>query len=92
MDIFVGNLSFSSTEDSLRELFAPYGEVTSVRIITSRETRRSRGFGFVEMSDDTEARAAIAELDGTELDGRPLKVNEAKPKTDSGGSSGRSRW
>ncbi len=92
MDIFVGNLSFSSTEDSLRELFAPYGEVTSVRIILSRETRRSRGFGFVEMPDEAEARAAIAELDGTQLDGRPLKVSEAKPKTDRSASSGRSRW
>lgn len=80
MNIFVGNLNFRSTEQTLQGLFEPYGEVTSVRIITDRETGRSRGFGFVEMANDEEARAAIAALDGQEFDGRPLNVNEARPR------------
>ncbi|MFW6074059.1 MAG: RNA recognition motif domain-containing protein [Chloroflexota bacterium] len=80
MNIFVGNLNFRSTEQTLQGLFEPYGEVTSVRIITDRETGRSRGFGFVEMANDEEARAAIAALDGQDFDGRPLNVNEARPR------------
>jgi len=94
MNIYVGNLDFSSTEDSVRALFEQHGEVISVKIITDRYTGRSRGFGFVEMSSDDEGRAAIAALDGQELDGRALKVNEARPKTERGGGGGgsRERW
>ncbi len=95
MNIFVGNMSFSITEESLRALFEEHGEVTSANIITSRETGRPRGFGFVEMSNDEEAKAAMSALDGKDVDGRALKANEARPKTDRGGSGGpprRDRW
>ncbi|MCD6282525.1 RNA-binding protein [bacterium] len=94
MNIYVGNLDFSSTEDSIRALFEQHGDVTSVKLITDRDTGRSRGFAFVEMSSDDEGRAAIAALDGKELDGRALKVNEARPKTERGGGGGssRERW
>ena len=88
MNIYVGNLSFDETEASLETAFAAHGAVTSARIITDRETGRSRGFGFVEMSDQTEAQAAIAALNGTNLNGRDLTVNEARPKEDRGGSRG----
>jgi cold-inducible RNA-binding protein len=80
MNIYVGNLSYGSTEESLRSLFEPYGEVEAVNIIMDRNTGRSRGFGFVEMSNDEEAKAAIAELDNKDFDGRQLRVNEARPK------------
>lgn len=80
MNIFVGNLNFRSSEQALRGLFEEYGEVSSVRIITDRETGRSRGFAFVEMPNDDEARSAIAGLDGQDFDGRPLNVNEARPR------------
>ncbi len=80
MNIYVGNLNFRTTEVTLRDHFAAYGEVTSARVITDRETNRSRGFGFVEMSNDDEARAAIAALDGVEFEGRALNVNEARPR------------
>ncbi|MBU1022761.1 RNA-binding protein [bacterium] len=80
MNIFVGNLSYSSTEETLQELFQEFGEIESAKIITDRETGRSRGFGFVEMNDDGQAQAAIAALDGKDLDGRALKVNEARPR------------
>ena len=80
MNIFVGNLSFSTTDDSLRELFEQHGEVTSANVITSRDTGRSRGFGFVEMANDAEAEAAITALNGAELGGRTLVVNKARPK------------
>lgn len=82
MNIYVGNLSWGSTEDSVRALFEAHGEVESVKIITDRYTGRSRGFGFVEMPNDEEARAAVSALDGQDLDGRALKVNEARPRTD----------
>jgi cold-inducible RNA-binding protein len=84
--MYVGNLSFQTTEGDLDNLFAQAGEVESVRIITDRDTGRSRGFGFVEMSDENAAKA-IAQFNGTELDGRELTVNEAKPqvKRDGGG-------
>ena len=85
MNIFVGNLAYSSTEEAIRALFEAHGEVASVRIITDRETGRPRGFGFVEMPNDEEARAAVAEINGNELDGRKLTVNEARPKEDRGG-------
>lgn len=82
MKLYVGNLSFSTTEDELKDAFSDFGTVDSVHVITDRETGRSKGFGFVEMSDDSEAKNAIAELNGKELGGRDLKVNEARPKED----------
>src|ERR1700689_2344507 len=87
-NIFVGNLSFSTTEDSIRALFEQYGTVERVNLITDRDTGQARGFGFVEMSVNADADRAIAELNGRELDGRALNVNEARPKTDRGGSGG----
>ena len=80
MRIFVGNLAWSTTEDELSQLFESYGIVDRAQIVTDRETGRSRGFGFVEMPDATEARAAIAGLHGTSLGGRPLTVNEARQR------------
>ena len=88
MNIYVGNLSFDESESSLETAFAAHGEVTSARIITDRETGRSRGFGFVEMSDQAQAEAAIAALNGTTVNGRELTVNEARPREDRGGSRG----
>ena len=83
--IFVGNFSFSLTQDELRQFFEPYGTVESSTVVTDRNTGRSRGFGFVEMPNNAEADAAIAALNGKDSGGRPLTVNEARPKTDSGG-------
>ena len=88
MNIYVGNLSFDETETSLEAAFATHGDVTSARIITDRETGRSRGFGFVEMSDQTQAGAAIAALNGSSVNGRELKVNEARPREDRGPRGG----
>ena len=82
MNIYVSNLSFNVQDEDLKEFFAPYGEVTSAKIINDRETGTSRGFGFVEMSDDTAAKKAIQELDGATVEGRTVKVTEAKPKED----------
>ena len=87
--LYVGNLNFRTDESELRALFADYGEITSVRIITDRETGRSRGFGFVEMEDDDAAEAAIKALDGVEQGGRALRVNEARPRQE---SRPRDRW
>ena len=86
--LYVGNLPFSTNEDEIRDLFAAYGDVTSVKLIVDRETGRLRGFGFVEM-DDAGAAAAIQNLDGKELGGRTLKVNEAQEKPRAGGGGGR---
>lgn len=80
MNIFVGNISFSTTEEDLQQLFEQHGAVESVSLIMDRYTGRSRGFGFVEMSNDNEARAAITKLNGTELHDRALTVNEARPR------------
>jgi len=80
MNIYVGNLSFSATAADLEEAFAQYGQVDSAAVISDRETGRSRGFGFVEMGNDDEARRAIEELDGSQLGGRDLRVNEARPR------------
>ena len=80
MNIYVGNLSYTLSESELREAFAGYGEVSSVKVLMDRETGRSRGFGFVEMPNQSEAEAAIAQLNGKELGGRALRVNEARPK------------
>ena len=82
MNIYVSNLSFNVEDEDLREFFTPYGEVTSAKVITDRETGRSRGFGFVEMSDDEAGKKAIAELNEASVDGRTIKVTEAKPKED----------
>src|SRR5689334_11741901 len=81
-NIFVGNLSFQTTEDDLRELFEPFGEVSRVQIVTDRDTGRSRGFAFVEMADDDAGNKAIDAVNGKELSGRQLNVNEAQPKGD----------
>jgi cold-inducible RNA-binding protein len=88
MKLFVGNFSFSTTEADLQSLFAPYGNIDSVTVVTDRQTGRSRGFGFVEMSDRGEAEKAIEGLNGKEVGGRTLNVNEARPKTDNGGFRG----
>jgi RNA recognition motif-containing protein len=80
--IYVGNLSFQTTEQGLSDLFGQHGTVNSVSIITDRITGRSRGFAFVEMNDDSEAKAAMEALNGKELDGRPLRVAEAKERAD----------
>ncbi|HEV7383037.1 MAG TPA: RNA-binding protein [Dyadobacter sp.] len=93
MDIFVGSLSFKLKESELREAFEKFGEVSSAKIIIDKITRQSKGFGFVEMPDETQARTAISELNGTEMYGRPLVVNESKGKesTPRSSDSGRSR-
>lgn len=97
-NIFVGNLSFGATEESVRSIFEQYGTVDRVNLITDRDTGQARGFGFVEMSNSAEAERAIAGLNGTELNGRALNVNEARPKTERGsggrgsGGSQRRRW
>jgi RNA recognition motif-containing protein len=91
MKIYVGNLSFSTTEDQLREMFAAHGEVEEVAIPTDRDTGRPRGFGFVTMPNAEEAAAAIGALHEKELDGRTLNVNEARPRRDAGGPRKR-RW
>jgi cold-inducible RNA-binding protein len=82
--LFVGNMSFQTTEAELRELFAPFGQVTRVHMAMDRETGRARGFAFIEMPNDAEAAAAMAALDGKEVGGRNLKVNEARPKGEGG--------
>lgn len=80
MDIFVGNFPFRTTEDDLKNVFAEYGNVERVHVATDRETGRARGFAFVTMPNDQEAKAAIEALDGYDMDGRPLRVNEARPR------------
>ena len=87
-NLFVGNLSFGATEDALRSMFEAYGTVDRVNVVTDRETGRARGFGFVEMSVDAEADRAVAGLNGKELDGRAMNVNEARPKESRGGGGG----
>lgn len=82
MNIYVGNLSYGVSEDNLREVFEAYGEVSSCKVITDKYSGRSKGFGFVEMDNDSEAQAAIDQLDGAEIDGRPVRVNEARPRED----------
>ena len=87
-NIFVGNLSFATTEHSLRPLFEAYGTVERVNVVTDRDTGQPRGFAFVEMANDGEGNNAIAALNGRDLDGRTLTVNEARPKGDGGGRPG----
>jgi RNA recognition motif-containing protein len=98
-NIFVGNLSFGATEDALRSLFEAHGTVGRVNIVTDRDSGQPRGFGFVEMNNDAEGDKAIAALNGRDLDGRTLNVNEARPKADRAGGGGgggggfnRKRW
>ena len=102
-NIFVGNLNFNTSEDELRQMFEAHGQVDRVSIMTDRETGRSRGFGFVEMTNAEEAERAIAALNGSNLGGRTLNVNEARPKPERsggggggrerrGGGGGRDRW
>jgi len=88
-NLFVGNMSFQTTAEDLRALVEPFGQLARVHVATDRETGRARGFGFVEMPNDAEAAKAIAALDGKDVGGRNLKVNEARPKSESGGSGPR---
>jgi RNA recognition motif-containing protein len=90
-NLYVGNMSYDTTQDKLQELFAAHGEVTSVDVITDRATGRPRGFAFVEMETDEAARAAISALDGQDVDGRTLTVNEAKPRAPRTGGFGEGR-
>jgi len=96
VNIYVGNLSFDTTDAELRAAFEAHGEVATASVVMDRETGRSRGFGFVEMPSDEQANAAIQALDGTDLQGRSLKVNQARPRTDrrpsGGGGGGRRPW
>jgi RNA recognition motif-containing protein len=87
-NIFVGNLSFGATEDAVRSLFEAYGTIDRVSIVTDRDTGQARGFGFVEMANDAEGDRAISELNGRDLDGRAINVNEARPKADRGNGGG----
>ena len=86
--LYVGNLPYSANQESLQTTFSQCGTVDSVNLITDRDTGQSKGFGFIEMSSDSEAQKAIQELDSKEIDGRVIKVNEAKPKTQRGGGFG----
>jgi cold-inducible RNA-binding protein len=101
--LFVGGLSWDTTDDGLRQAFASYGEITEAKVITDRDTGRSRGFGFVTFARDEDAKTAISKVDGTSLDGKTIKVNEAQEKRPRGGGrsgggfeggrrSGRNRW
>jgi len=101
--LFVGGLSWDTKDDGLHEAFAPYGEITEAKVITDRDTGRSRGFGFVTFAQDDDAKTAISKMDGTNLDGKTIKVNEAQEKSPRGGGrsgggfgsgrgSGRNRW
>ena len=101
--LFVGGLSWDTMDDGLRQAFAPYGEITEAKVITDRDTGRSRGFGFVTFDQDEDAKTAISKMDGTNLDGKTIKVNEAQEKSSRGGGrsgggfgsgrgSGRNRW
>ncbi len=89
MKLYVGNLSFNTSEQRLREIFEAHGEVLSASLVMDRETGRPRGFAFVEMKDDNEARSAIEALNGQNIDGRDLTVNEARPREERGGGGGR---
>ncbi len=92
MNIYVSNLNFSTTSESLQNLFAAYGEVTSAKIITDRFSGRSRGFGFVEMSDDTEGQNAISSLNDTDFEGKTISVNVARPRTERSNGYNRNRY
>src|SRR5436305_12887596 len=89
--LYVGNLTYGVTDSALEQMFAPHGTVQSAQVIMDRDTGRSKGFGFVEMSTDQEAQAAIAALNGQQVEGRSLTVNEARPREDRGGGGGGGR-
>ena len=89
LKLYVGNFPYSIGDANLQEMFSAFGTVTSAKVIMDRESGRSKGFGFVEMSTEAEAKAAIAGLDGKDLEGRAIKVNEARPKPEGGGGRGR---
>jgi RNA recognition motif-containing protein len=91
MNIYVSNLSFNVHDEDLKSYFADYGEVSSAKVINDKETGRSRGFGFVEMTDDAAAQKAIAELDGATVDGRAIKVSVAKPREERSGGGNNNR-
>jgi len=91
MKLYVGNLSYNTTDSTLNDLFSPFGQVESARVITDRDSGTSKGFGFVEMSN-SDAQKAMGALNGREVDGRSLRVNEAKPQENRGGGGGRGRW
>jgi len=93
MKLYVGNLSYNTTDATLNELFSPFGQVESARVITDRDSGTSKGFGFVEMSN-SDAQKAMGALNGREIDGRAIRVNEAKPQENrsGGGGGGRGRW
>lgn len=91
MKLYVGNLSYTTTDATLNELFSPFGQVESARVITDRDSGTSKGFGFVEMSN-SDASKAMGALNGREIDGRAIRVNEAKPQENRGGGGGRGRW
>ena len=88
MNIYVGNLPYTTTEDDLREAFERHGAVSSAKVVIDRETNRSKGFGFIEMPKQDEAEAAVKALDGAPMNGRPLRVNPANPRTPGGGGPG----
>jgi RNA recognition motif-containing protein len=88
-NLFIGNMSFKTTESELRSLFEPFGAISRVNVVTDRDTGQARGFGFVEMTNDGEAQTAITSLNGKEVDGRALNVNEARPKPERSGARGR---
>ena len=92
MNIYVSNLSFNVQDEDLKEFFTPYGEVSSAKVITDRETGRSRGFGFVEMPDETASKKAIAELNGATVENRAISVSVAKPKEDRSSGGGRGNF
>lgn len=88
MNIYVGNLSYSVTSEDLRKAFEPFGEVSTANVVTDKFTGQSKGFGFVEMSNKSQGEAAVKSLDGQDLKGRPVRVNEARPRTEGGGPGG----
>lgn len=89
MNLFVGNMSFQTTENELRSVFEPFGEITRIHVVTDRETGRARGFAFVELANEEEAAKAMAALNGKDLNGRTLKVNEARPRPERSGGGAR---
>ncbi|RFM29676.1 RNA recognition motif domain-containing protein [Deminuibacter soli] len=92
MNIYVSNLGYNVQDEDLKSFFTAYGEVSSAKVINDKFTGKSRGFGFVEMPDDAAAKKAISELDGGDVDGRPLKVTEARPKEQSSGNGYKKSW
>jgi RNA recognition motif-containing protein len=89
MKIYIGNMSYNTTEETVRQAFEAFGEIASVNLISDRDSGRPKGFGFVEMANDEHAKAAIAGLNGTEIDGRTVNVNEARPRPEGGGGGNR---